>query len=609
MDYECELESLQSVVQKSAMPEKVFIPNKGIICAARIKDIWYRVQLETVKSNKTCRVRLLDYGSSAIVEFQHLFLLEPCLFRISPLVAKCQMKTELNVSEKFRRHFVQICQKATAFRIVVNDIKENVYSVELFAMIDGQMENVEMLLMSNENMEMSMTNTSAIDVIMEEDGTMSVVDSNNISVDIADSSFESGNMIASSPKQLCELNEGSQLVISEHNVSNAECSPADTHCSPQEVSGIQKLSSRIDAKLTYFVSPNEFYICLHKYDAALQLLHRNVQQICYEITSEDVIEEHTWTEQDLCFLQAPVMEWNKKTTYLKWYRGRIMQIGDHHLDVFLIDVGATVQIHPDCVYFSDDALLHNVKSGVIQCQMACIRPNSADFWDDRYMDRIKMGIEQYEGLSVSIQANKIEKALPVILWGCVSPEQTALAPTIKTWTNINEQLIQIEVAELSNVFIDIDQNKTNDFDMSYLDLSIDDITLNGNADTNGNEETNISYFEITEPILYNVTNDVYKVEQWLPSVPIGKSVFVGTPTYVDSKCRIYLLDNYRKFLAEKMALVIQERIEEMPEEEPEVKWCKGAPCLARYKDGRFYRAEVRRVKDERQICNVNLNIQ
>lgn len=589
MDYEDELESLQSVVQKSVLLENVFIPNKGIVCAANINGIWYRVRLESVKSNQTCRVRLLDFGNSEIVPFESLFLLEACLFHISPLMVKCRLLNEQIWSKKCR--FDKICEIATAFQIIVNDIKDNEYFVELFATVHGQSENVELFLLANEIME---TTAITADVVMEDDCTMSIDNSKDISFDILNSSSIPESVVASSPNKFSESKEA---LNDDVDNSNGE----ETNGNGQRFS-----SSRAPAKLVYFVSPNEFYICLHKNEDALQVLHRNVQQICFEITNKDIIEEHPWKLNDLCFVQAQVKELNKNPLFLKWYRGRIMKMGEKEFDIFLIDVGAMVKVHPYCVYHSDDDTLNKVKSGVIECQMACIKPRRGNDWDARYMKRVEMGIQQYNVLAVSIQMKELKSLsqLPVILWGGLS-EENALVPTKRTWININEELVKIEIAALVENFIDIDPNESDDIDMSFLDVSFDDAALNANEEASGGDE--ISFYD--EPTLYNITSEISKVEQWLPSEPISKTIFTGIATYVDSKCRIYLLTNYRKYVADKMALIIQQRIEEMPENMAETKWTRGAPCLARYADGKYYRAEVRRLGKENQLCTVRLDIQ
>lgn len=611
-----ELKSLQKVLQKLlatiSLEERVYVLQKGVVCASKIANVWHRAVVERVYLNESCKVRLLDFGRLEVVKWHDLAMLESCLLQTPPLAIQCQLAIDRmhhqchNVDEKFS----EFCAQSTGLCVAVREWLNGICSVELmsdeqrfdtflFASVGDEVnnnsENNEVVAKASNEFEPvvgigSCLSSEFLPNAIEEKVCLETKTEDNLSKNNSTSREESLNAHS-------QIDSHAPDAVARENTADTD----DNNESLDATSNQQaKYPKPIHVKIIHFANPDEFYICRKKDVAALNFLHQRVQLIGANFGDMDVIEERLWSEQDLCLVyEITVTDWHGHVLPYKWFRGRIQHIDDDSVVVYLLDIGITIECDTFALY-PIDADVMNVQS-IIKCSLACIRP-IADEWNDQCTDQIRSFSIDFSSIAISSQIAMDDIEPKVILWG-INVSRTALTAAVPAWTNLNQRLIDVGVAVLSHPFADVDFAIEQSIDTDLPDASLVSATLDDNdAETcTGSLD---QFYLVTEPNMYVVNDARELVQQWLPSVPILKIHFNGRPTYVDSRCRIYLMDSYRHYLANQMKIVIN-RMVEKEVGEPNTTWKRNEPCLARFdSDGLYYRAEIRRVNDEKRRCRV-----
>lgn len=556
-----ELESLQSVLQIiQPNKSKLFIPDKDFLCAGCVAGVWYRARVERSYPNETAKIRLIDFGRDVVVTWPQLSVLERCLARFPPFAIKCKLPNYNTNVDIPTQKFQQICVESTKCRVVFDAYDEDgFWTVTL------------------------LVGTNANDLVCIDRPLLGLVEGNGINGRASSTGAETVDADGAAGPLVLDDKEDQIQPSPESSPQKAKATLSHTE-KPLH-------SRRIFVKMIHFVSPDEFYVCLKKHLNTRQTMHRNIQKICWELNNDNLVERNKWRVKDGCYLEAEL-----PGRITQWYRGSILQITEDHFKVFLMDVGATVEADGNRIYPIDPDI-EVYRSSVIQCRLACIKPSDST-WDPKFKDTIDALVKEFKELAASIQSKGDSKPMPVVLWGGTR-HCNALAPDYIDWINLNERLYSEGLAVLDDEFIPVadDQEEQSEFTENLMATLQLDSPKKGSAAEIDDEW----YCDITEPKKYVISEEVAKVKAWLPSEPISKGLFNCIPMYVDRNCRIYVLDDYRRWISRQMRNAIHIRMAKVGDEPIYTAWQKGEACLAKYHaDEMYYRAEVLRVKKDNQ---------
>lgn len=615
----------------------------------KVDSIWYRAQIYRVHSNETCDVLLLDIGARKNINWEHIVQLEPCLVRITPMAIECKLqgltKTAKDLTERFR----QICDSAESIRVLVTHVAQRC-DVLMFVAYS----NVGEICINEElNMDVkpiaSFTEDDCIDdekcVLHSKTEEITGIKDLKYILDSEliegrnDEKCDNGEMEPIAPigsvaptVSIVESNDEIELISHPGNINTpkvpetenvGELGAADRQ--PNSLDVVQsneqngantlpklhisettkpiELSKRSRIELLHVESPAEFYVCLQKKYASLNKLHRKIQKLMVDYEKLEIIESPTWQKNDLCVAYTTASRYSYSAPC--WYRGRIVDISSCDIIIFLLDVGETVHVEETSVAVIDDNL-KRVESVAIKCRMACVRPlNGLGAWPESSGAKLRAAASGFDFLSISIQGISLDGTSSVVLWGTDTEYRDGLTPGTTTLTNVNQKFADTGMAEIDGCFIDIEDphsatsdNNDENYIAELSHLQIEQVN---------NDANEMSFSEDMEKHIYEISSNFTKVEHWLPSDPIDRSIFAGTPTYVDSKMRVYLLDDYRLLASQQIEVQIRMSLQRNALEKITGYWEPFQPCFARFHgDGKFHRGQIRRVVNDKKICVVSL---
>lgn len=357
-------------------------------------------------------------------------------------------------------------------------------------------------------------------------------------------------------------------------------------------------------EILHMESLNSFFIELEQDKAGIQRLLTDVQRYACSLEAS-TIGECKWKVNDYCLVQ--VQRPNKSPNY--WYRGQIVAVWKTKFEVYLRDEGVTVsvkdflRIRPVCDTLCD------VRSRAIECRLSGINPiHHLD--DDDVTERFMKIVNKFDRLAVSVQEKPKEEdcILPVLLWGVKMKYDENLMLQYE-WSNINRLLVDKRLAETNEKFELVDV-RINDEPKIKERIAVEVNNELENVEFVGEEIGGDIDFGI-EPAHghdeYELRDDICAVEEWLPSDKIYKTKYVSTVTYVSTKCVVYVLDVYRRSVAETMQKKITEHVmQQKLEAVHSTDWIKdvGQACFARFLDRNYYRASIRRICREHDYCIV-----
>lgn len=575
------MESIQTVLnQVEPLKARISRPQNDLLCAAYVDGVYYRTTIEIVFFNDTARVRLVDFGRVAVVKWSNLSVLEQCMARFPPFAIQCTLSGNLsNYDEAVTERFKEICHRSQCFSVIVKEIIEDCATVTLLA------------------------GRNTVDMCsIEYDLRGFIANRNGLSGEYGEQNWDPDVVLQSEGEETfgrdADCMSDAHSPNTKRRIKSRTPSP---DISPQSINkplatlfNRIKSSQRISVILSHWESPAEFYICLKKNEKSMKTLQRQVNESCCKFKDDNPTRRKMWKEENMCCVETSLTGCSKQ-----WYRGQIRKIIKTNFTVFLIDVGTTIRVDSKQICPIKQQI-EIVKANAIKCEMANVICPKAE-WDSKSNKKIEAIIRGFKDLAASIQIITKGAALPVILWGCTR-HFNALAQDQEDWTNLNERISLEDLALLMGDFVPVDDTKTC---KSFFDIGQSasfDLVLNTPDDTD--EDWTCCFLE---PVQYAMNYNVDIVPAWLPSQSLSKSIFNCFVTYVDRHCRIYVLDEYRRWLTRKIKKEINSRVPKESNEPIYTDWVPGQACFAKFKlDHLYYRAEVVRVNRHRQECNVGL---
>lgn len=343
----------------------------------------------------------------------------------------------------------------------------------------------------------------------------------------------------------------------------------------------------------YFESIDAVYICFEKHLKTQKYLHFDVQQFARGAINLDPKENNNnyridWDVNSYCLARSAI--YGSK----EWFRGRIVSIHGENCMVFLRDVGATIE-NKLSELKPISKKLNAIRNLIWKTKLAKVSMNNECKIDvKKFFDTM---MESYTDMAISVFDIQSEEWM-IILWG-IKMIYHAMLPERLEYVNINHEFVKAGIVT-SSVSLEAITNKINSQESECDD---DHIKLGAFIQERIQEQytanNSYEYRQVTEKIM--------EVTDWLPSERVTKKRFAAVPKYVNQKCVIFLLEDSRRMTAE----AIEKTLEKHRKANSLVKkeqWKVGEPCFARFADGKFYRATIRRLNLLRNTCVVRQRI-
>lgn len=227
-------------------------------------------------------------------------------------------------------------------------------------------------------------------------------------------------------------------------------------------------------------------------------------------------------------------------------------------------------------------------------------------------------------LAVSIQGQRTDNSISVLLWGLTSDSTDPLQNTIHRWHRINKMLVMKGVAHLTESLESFDAasqpiqlaqviqaagSDTFDKWLSELNNSAKKAIRSAtSASPSTPNNHSVSQSSSVEPIDESLTDRNFQ-EFWLPATPLDKAVFAACVTYVDDTGVLYMYDFQQKDVLTGIRVAVNEHCSQLGAAQlGAVDWTKNDACLAKYHlDGQYYRAVVHALANEEGEASVSGN--
>lgn len=364
-----------------------------------------------------------------------------------------------------------------------------------------------------------------------------------VEIDHSFGSFPTNYVVFLSP----EINEisGSNGMDYANNFENVIANDVNLECCREE-------SPKRIVKMSFCISPNEFYLQLESEREKLVQL-QNELQVLNAVPSNQP-KEH-WKVGQNCYVRTKMLT----TLRERWYRGKILAIGDGNWKVFLRDYGNIVCVTTPGSLANDSGKFETIENAAIKCSLAFIPPTTTSEWSLAAIKIFHELYRNYEQLAVTLPQNQLQSnSRPVTLWGLKSVSVSALTPTICEWSNINKEMVLL-AQPTEKIFAN-----------------------NMNLDNSRAPENKVEFLDGAR---------CPKLISWSAVEPITQTNFTCVPTYVSDDLVIY----FHSAEEEKNLKSMRETaIDEFTgcKNNNEIKWTPNEACMARFTDGAYYRAII-----------------
>lgn len=533
--------------------DKIYVPKQNMICALRVDSRWTRGRITDVRKHGNCTVWLVDEGHEVTQHWSILRYLDEPFLKLKEGVAICKLADIKPVdgnrfSDKCFQDFHEICQEA------INTI--------YVKRVRGTMHEVVM------------TSSSLLDELED--------------IHVNSHLVKKGYALSTGIESMCIVREKSQDKVAKwlQNADNLD----------EKQSEAKEMATK-EIKIKHYIDPSHFYIHFVSRNEEMQKLQVELQEYVDNFSQTALAySHHSWALGDHCAVRVALE--NKP---ISWYRGTIVAIDEIHTEyaIFLMDEGITqsgvhhndmLPIHPE---------LAKIKYGAIRCHLAAVGPNDSIDWTLTAKESFLYSAQKFDTISAEIEQDG-GNSLGIIVYGRRISNGDALSPASCKWVDINEYLVeqglirhidqQMSVSENTSLSIEraLGPNYNNRQAQSM-------ISMHSEPDTD-TSLVDCGIIQLNEEV-------VYDLKAWKPAVPIRRVVFNAYVTYVDVDLNFYLHSQHVHALLAYMKRKINEQLNKEDYAFNDV-WKIGQPCLARFIDDNYYRAEILKVDKAKQYCKV-----
>lgn len=528
--------------------KKVYAPDCGVPYAVNFEGSWYRCRIID-NSNGFLQVYFVDNGQTHYVAWDALRELDDKFIMIEEGVSMFKLSdiqpSDGNVfSSACIQKFKKLCDKST-LHMFINECTERQY--EVTARIDGDQD-----------------------------------------IHVNSYLVEKGYAISTGPESI-------RPVIGQDAMPNILSPDVNIELAgPKNEHDMNKIK-RVKVKITYAVSPSEFYVILERQLNHFNKLHENIQT-AMEKREKETFYGLDWNIRDNCCVLTSI----KNNIAKMWYRGVIVQINKNLYTVFLRDIGLTVTVARSSLAVIS-RILDDTKCAVIRCHLAYLQPTNGQEWSLAAKEKFNETTTAFQTYAISMSESQPNTGtIGVILWSLKERSISALTPVTHAWHNINTHLVykgvvhlieNLEKSEKSSIAIEnelaVDRNikMVNEIISSHKTVECD------------------NFLDSSDSLLSDLSTELPNyVEKWIPAKPISKHSFQGVPTFIDDNFIIYLYEEEQKQLLHKMKKCIRQKLS--APDNPTTTWMVNDTCVAKYYDDYFYRAVVKSVDNIKKECQV-----
>lgn len=515
------------------------MPNVGKICCALTeKNGWQRCRLLHLHMNETCTAQLIDIGHKERIKWSNLRMLDENTFTAEkPLAVECSLVQIHNTNEPIEKFSIQQLAK---FQAIIQT-QEKFYI--FVSRVDPKRCGV-ILYVQNSDGSFECLNKMFPNEEQSGDEEQSMATAQESNAEALVACKRPVNGIAGGNKPVKAIKEGAKV----------------------------EMSDREGIVLLHFESIDAIFICLDYQYKSWDTFHSAIQLAEMQRLEEEIPQIVEWRTGDHCLAQDYVNERHQ------WYRGRIVVIDDDIALVYLRDIGKTIKTTIFALRSINEVVMKrpNFARKSSLAGVTALANQTMEIIGKTIFEMI----ETFDGLAASgYGLNTADKRL--ILWGIKKFNDDPYAPTQFEYTNINKELAKLGLVVATTSFTDASVFHANRDRQKAIEQKAKAKDANNN-----NNDTHPSY---------SICKDICNVKKWPASERFQKKAFVGFPMYVSSKFEIFLLDDERKALADKMTEVLTLRYKKKELQRFEFYlWQKGSPCFAPF-EGQFHRAIIRSV--------------
>lgn len=515
------------------------MPNVDEICCALTeKKGWQRCRILCLHMNETCTVQLIDIGHKERIKWSNLRMLDENTFTEKPPAVKCSLVQIQNINEPIEHFSIQQLNK---FHAVIQKQK-------FFYIFVSRVE------------------PKWCGVILY--------------VQHSDGSFKCLNKMFPNEEQSGDEEQSKTTYAQDSNAVATKRPTNGIAVQNEQLKPTKKgvkveMSDREGVVLLHFESIDGIFICLEQQYRFWDTFHSAIQMVEMQRSDEEIPQIAEWRLGDHCLAPDYINE------RCQWYRGRIVSIDDDIALVYLRDIGKTIK--------TTIFLLRSINAEIMKMPIFARKSSLAGITasPNETMETIRKTIfemiETFDGLAASgYGLNTSDKSL--ILWGVNKFNEDPYAPTQFEYININKKLAKLGLVVATTSFKDASVFHTDRDRQKVIERKI-----GKGEEVNNNNDTNPSY---------SICKNICNVNKWPESQRFQNKEFVGFPMYINSKFVIFLLDDERKGLADKMSDVLTQRYKKSELQRFDFYlWQKGSPCFAPFED-QFHRATIRKVYND-----------
>ncbi|XP_017039885.1 LOW QUALITY PROTEIN: uncharacterized protein LOC108087163 [Drosophila ficusphila] len=530
--------------------QNIFLGRLHLGCVLQSDGQWKRASIEQILPDGYVFVRLVDDGPSQKVFWDQLFVL-PQNFCDTELAIKCcladvETRPELGYvwTPEATAYFKQLTSNPKLHMEVIRSTGDVVYVALTFTRSDTEITSVGVQLVEQEYC------TSSGESSRKNNSTHAP---RFTSLDVETRKFieqQKGQPVELTPYQKPDKNDRNK---------------------------------RVNVYILYVRQPDEFYVTLPHFQAAIDRLQKSVQESAAAFY-QDMQPRTNWQLGEMCYVKVQA----KYDSQLLWHRGVVTKVippgssfQSIRYQVQLRDLGEMVEnVSSDCLANIDEAN-KRISNSAKRCHLHGIR-STIDGWSEDAIDFFKDQLQAYDDIYVTGHGCK-ENSLSVVLWGSHTVISGPFSPARLKYVNINKTLLLAGMAEKDPNTDQEDQQSmmdnasirsvatTNSCDVkaikSYMD-KIDKMTKANDIHTVEPSKVQIGFehndemppLKLLEDLGRNkpTTGQTVPPAGWTTPRKCEKTIFTAIATNVSYDCGVYLtLANDKPFIEHMRNLLVK----------------------------------------------------
>ncbi|XP_069688826.1 RING finger protein 17 isoform X2 [Periplaneta americana] len=571
----------------------IYTPYVGMACAAlySIDKRWYRAKVISLPGNKMVEVFYVDYGNQEIMIWDQIRKLHPRFLRIAAQAIHCSLTDIIPNQEVWTPAVKDFLVKTTAkkvLRLYVDEVQRNQLKVTLY---ESQAE-VDL----------------CINALLVREGFATSV---GVSSSLVEYHKLDGLPLAPQPLPVQQNSKQILNKVSKRRV-NINKTQGTGEIAITEPTGTEESVDpfRLEVKILNCPTPSCIYVALLSQEEQIKSLMCDLQDFYAGKTFQS---EMPWEVNSKCCAFS--------VQHKMWYRAIIVELlPDQQAKVFLKDF-AELETVPLLNLQPLDSKFLQIRDGAVKCHLSGVRAaGDKTEWPSLACEYLQEQISNYPEIFITKKGEIENWSLPVELWVKHVKEGGPLDPTEEEWLTLNKKLTdqglaiplkrEYEVQSIPSVQVlkELDEqsaeaNKNSVSDWLQLSAQVEGSSKTESSEMVPEVSCDESFSDIEDEAASEPNILSPSISEWLPPVPMIKTKFLATPTYVDDECYVYLHDTEKS--ADTLTVIgnaLHSRFKASQAKPHDLYWFPGQLCIVQYhSDKMWYRGKVVEVNDDRTV--------